>query len=59
MEGTRQEVKQFLRAKAFEFVTKSQAAPCTRKSRRQAARDIAKRYLKQIRSEEAESRANV
>lgn len=54
----RQAVKQFLFEKAGEFIKKSQAVPCTRKSRRQAAREIAKRYFQQIRSEETQN-ANV
>jgi precorrin-2 methylase len=58
MEGTKQEVKRFLTEKAMEFIKKSQVVPCSRKSRRQAARDIAKRYLKTIRAEEAQN-ANV
>ena len=48
---TRQVVKAFLQDRAFAFVTLKQAVPCSRKSRRKAARDIAKRYLKRIRQE--------
>lgn len=56
----KQEVKRFLVEKANEFISKSQAVPCTRKSRRQAAREIAKRYYQQIRSEETQvQNANV
>jgi hypothetical protein len=55
MEGTRQEVKRFLFEKAQEFIKKSQAVPCTRASRRKAAREIAKRYMQNIRAEEAQN----
>lgn len=58
MEGTRQAVKQFLFEKAQEFIKKSQAVPCTRASRRKAARQIANRHLKAIRAEETQN-ANV
>ncbi len=49
---TRQVVKAFLANKAFAFVSLKQAVPCSRKSRRKAAREIAKRYLKKVRSGE-------
>ena len=49
---TRQAVKAFLADKAFDFVTAKQAVPCSRKSRRKAAREIAKRYLKLVRAGE-------
>lgn len=49
---SRQLVKAFLADKAFTFVTLRQAVPCSRKSRRKAAREIAKRYLKKVRSGE-------
>ena len=52
MEQSRQAVKSFLNMKAMEFINKSQAVPCTRKSRRKAAREIAKRYLKRVRAGE-------
>ena len=58
MEGTRQEVKQFLFEKAQEFIKKSQPVPYTRKSRREAARKIANQHLRLIRAEEAQN-ANV
>ena len=51
MEQTRQQVKAFLADKAFTFVSLRQVVPCSRKSRRKAAREIAKRYLKKIRQE--------
>ena len=59
MEQSRQVVKKFLQEKALAFINKHQAVPCSRKSRRQAARDIAKRYLKKVRSGEETIDANV
>lgn len=49
---SRQVTKAFLRLKAFAFINQQQAVPCSRASRRKAAREIAKRYLKKVRSGE-------
>lgn len=49
---SRQMTKAFLTAKAFEFINLKQAVPCTRKSRRAAARELAKRFLKKIQIED-------
>lgn len=52
---SRQQVKHFLQLKALDFINQHQAVPCSRASRRKAARDIAKRYLKKVLSEEAQN----
>ena len=60
MEQSRQLTKAFLTMKAMEFITQKQAVPCDRKSRRKAAREIAKRYLKRMRGGDMEvASANV
>jgi hypothetical protein len=46
MEASRQVTRAFLRMKAKEFIDKSQKVPCSRKSRRKAAREIAARFMK-------------
>jgi len=59
MEQSRPVIKAFLNMKAMEFIVKSQVTPCSRKSRRKAAREIAKRYLKKVRSGEETIDADV
>lgn len=49
-ERSRQMTKAFLTMKAQEFIVKSSTVPYSRKSRRQAARDIAKRFLTRMKN---------
>ncbi len=48
---SKQVTKAFLTDKAMEFILKSQKIPCTRTSRRKAARELAKRFIKNMRAE--------
>lgn len=48
---SRQATKRFLTGRAMDFILQSQQVPCTRASRRAAARELAKRFIVNMKAE--------